>query len=70
MVGDHPLHELHVGVRKLDASEIGGFLSGDLSTRFAWSARLNDRRLCGALYRAEREGYHDDHEGRGESLEV
>ena len=54
MVGDHPLHETHIGFGELNASEIGSFLRGEQPTRLAGRARLHDRRRRLALHCGER----------------
>ena len=69
VVGDHPLHEAHIGFGKLNTSEIGGFLRGEQPTRLAGSARLNDRRRCLTLRRAARHERRDDDDGRAKSPE-
>ena len=69
MVGDHPLHELHVGVGEPDTGEIGGFLSRDFPAGLAGSAGLHDGSLRLGPRRAECGEPDADHDARGRQRE-
>ena len=49
MMRNHALHERHVGVRDLDARQIGGVIGRNRPAGLARGTRLNDGRLGAAV---------------------